>query len=249
MPVMDEFKEEREAMKNGTPQQKLAYFWDYYKWYVIAGAFIIILAVTFIIEQLNRKETCFYALMLNGTEYNYGEANPEYTEGFAEYAGIDKNEYDIIYDATIQIGTGTGDELSASQKLLVYITAGELDVMISDPNSLLQYAYQDSFYDLREFLTEEQLAKYAGSFYYIDGAVIDAINAANDAGQYDYVPEYGDPHHPEDMNDPIPTGIFLSKDCPLMENYLFQSDETVVCVMINTPHPETSLQFIDYLMQ
>ena len=29
MPVMDEFKEEREALKHGTPKQKLAYFWDY----------------------------------------------------------------------------------------------------------------------------------------------------------------------------------------------------------------------------
>ena len=29
MPVMDEFKEERAAMKNGTPKEKLAYFFDY----------------------------------------------------------------------------------------------------------------------------------------------------------------------------------------------------------------------------
>ena len=29
MAVMDEFKEEREALKNGTPKQKLAYFWYY----------------------------------------------------------------------------------------------------------------------------------------------------------------------------------------------------------------------------
>ena len=33
MAVMDEFKEEREALKNGTPKQKLAYFWYYYKWH------------------------------------------------------------------------------------------------------------------------------------------------------------------------------------------------------------------------
>ena len=35
MAVMDEFKEEREALKRGTPKQKLAYFWYYYKWHVI----------------------------------------------------------------------------------------------------------------------------------------------------------------------------------------------------------------------
>ena len=41
MAVMDEFKEEREALKRGTPKQKLAYFWYYYKWHVIISVIII----------------------------------------------------------------------------------------------------------------------------------------------------------------------------------------------------------------
>ena len=35
MPVMDEFREEREAIKNAGWDYKLKYFWDYYKWFVI----------------------------------------------------------------------------------------------------------------------------------------------------------------------------------------------------------------------
>ena len=35
MPVMDEFKEERAAMKNGTPKEKNPYFYYYYNWYYI----------------------------------------------------------------------------------------------------------------------------------------------------------------------------------------------------------------------
>ena len=45
MAVMDEFKEEREALKNGTPRQKLAYFWYYYKWHVIIALVVIIMIV------------------------------------------------------------------------------------------------------------------------------------------------------------------------------------------------------------
>ena len=48
MAVMDEFKEEREALKNGTPKQKLAYFWYYYKWHVIISLVVIILIVSFV---------------------------------------------------------------------------------------------------------------------------------------------------------------------------------------------------------
>ena len=42
MPVMDEFREERETIKNGTFKQKWQYFCDYYKWHVIIGAFVLI---------------------------------------------------------------------------------------------------------------------------------------------------------------------------------------------------------------
>ena len=65
MPVMDEFKKEREAMKNGTPKQKLAYFWDYYKWHVIISVIVLVTAVSFIYQAVTRKSVALYALLLN----------------------------------------------------------------------------------------------------------------------------------------------------------------------------------------
>lgn len=59
MAVMDEFKEEREALKNGTPRQKLAYFWYYYKWHVIIALVVIIMIVSFIKQLTDRKDPLF----------------------------------------------------------------------------------------------------------------------------------------------------------------------------------------------
>lgn len=67
MAVMDEFKEEREALKNGTPKQKLAYFWYYYKWHVIISVIIIGMLVSFIYQYANRKDTAFNAVLLNAS--------------------------------------------------------------------------------------------------------------------------------------------------------------------------------------
>ena len=248
MPVMDEFKEERAAMKNGTPKEKLAYFFDYYKWYVIVGVIAVIFAVTLIHQVATRKDTAFYALMLNVSAYNYMD-DSENANAFAEYAGIDTKEYDIQYDTTVQIGTDAGDDYNSSQKLMVYIAAAELDVMVSDADSLAHYAYLGDFYDLRDFLSAEQLEKYADSFYYIDGAVKDEIQAASENGVLDYQPVYGDPHHPEDMADPIPAGLFLGEDCSLLKDYYFRGEDPSVSVLINTKRPEMTSEFIDFLMQ
>ena len=67
MAVMDEFKEEREALKNGTPKQKLAYFWYYYKWHVIIALVVIIMIVSFVKQLTDRKDPAFYAVMLNAS--------------------------------------------------------------------------------------------------------------------------------------------------------------------------------------
>lgn len=249
MPVMDEFKEEREAMKHGTPKQKLTYFWDYYKWPVIIGIIAVIVLASMIYEMATRKETAFYALMLNATERNYMGDTSGNTAAFAEYAGIDEEKYEIMYDTSIQIGTENSDDYDSSQKLLVYIAAAELDVMVSDSDSLKKYAYQGQLYDLRNFLTEEQLEKYSDSFYYIDGAVAEEIEAASDAYNFDYVPEYKDPRHPEEMEDPIPTGIFLSEDCSLLDDYYFRGEDIAVSVVVNTKRPDLTSEFIDFLMQ
>ncbi|MCX4304664.1 MAG: hypothetical protein OSJ69_02550 [Acetatifactor sp.] len=247
MPVMDEFKKEREAMKNGTPKQKLAYFWDYYKWHVIIGVIVLVTAVSFIYQAVTRKSVALYALLLNAAEYNFMEDNSKNTAAFAEYAGIDENKFDIMYDTSVQLGTV--DDYTSAQKLMVYIAAAELDVMVSDSDSLTKYAYQGNFHDLRQILTEEQLSAYQDFFYYIDGAVVDEISAASKDGNYDFVPEYADPRRPEDMENPVPAGLFLQENSPLLQDYSFRNDQVVVSVLINTERPEQALNFVDFLMQ
>ena len=37
---MDEFREEREKVKNGTWKQKLAYFWEYYNTIILVKRFV-----------------------------------------------------------------------------------------------------------------------------------------------------------------------------------------------------------------
>ena len=69
MPLMDEFKEEREEMKSRCFKDRWNYFWDYYKWHVVAGIIIVCVAITIIHGVLTRKETAFYVAMMNSGAY------------------------------------------------------------------------------------------------------------------------------------------------------------------------------------
>lgn len=249
MPLMDEFKEEREALKHGTPKQKLRYFWDYYKWHTIAAVTAILVLFFTIREIVTRKETAFYACFLNLARYEYTMDDAESVNAFAEFAGIDTGKYKIFFDSSMQIGMGTGTDAASSQKLHAYIFAAEIDVMVSDLDSILTYAYQGDFYDMRKLLPEEQLIACQDSFYYIDGAVLAEVKAAAESNDLSYAPVYPDPLLPDQMKDPIPAGIVLRDDNPLAGDYYFYEKKGAVSVMINTTRPEPALKFLDFVMQ
>lgn len=251
MPVMDEFKEEREALKHGTPKEKFAYFMDYYKWHVVIAAAAIVFVVSLVTQILTRKDTVFYAAMINGAELETAE---EFKQAFAEYASLDLEENDILFDTSVRISANdtssyNSDAMASNEKLMVYVASGEVDVFVTDPGTLLQYAYNEFFLDLRTLLTPEQISAYEPYFYYADQAVIDEIKAAQDAMDLDYVPVYPDSSDPDAMKDPVPIGIRLTDSSSLRENFYYTSEDLIVGVVTNSKRPETASKFIDFLLQ
>lgn len=248
MPVMDEFKEEREALKHGTWKQKLSYFIDYYKWHVIITAAVLVIGISVVVEIVTQKETALYACLLNTVElYD----TTEYAQSFAEYAGIDLNDNALIFDTSMTIETGQIDQTSilSVQKFMANVAAADLDVMITDSATMEDYANDDYFYDVRDFLTPEQAARFEPYFYYVDITVVQERLAARINLDDTYVPSYPDPRHPEDMDQPVPVGIYLEGENALKDFFYFRSDEVVISVFGNTSRPEAVSSFIDFLME
>lgn len=247
MPVMDEFKEERAALKHGTPKQKFTYFMDYYKWPTIAVIAVIIFAGSLAYHILTQKETGFYATLVNGIEYGDTEG---YKDSFVQYAGIDTDTYDVFFDTSLRITHGSMDQdtVTSVQKLMVYIAASEIDIVVSDADTITQYAYSETFYDLREILTPEQIAKYEPYFFYADHVVTEEIDAAQSSASYDYTadPTYPDPKDPEAMRDPIPVGIFMDASEGIGGVYYFSSEEVVITVPLTTKNLDAAIDYIEF---
>lgn len=251
MAVMDEFKEEREALKNGTPKQKLAYFWYYYKWHVIIAVIAIILIVSFIRQIADRKETAFYTVLLNASLLDQTSSElPDFITDFAGKEEIDLATNDITFDTSIRIVEDSMDEttVTSSQKLMVYVAANELDSMITDLDSFQKYANSSMFCDLRDILSEEQLQTLEPCFYYVDREVVLAIESANDTMDSDYTPVYPDPFQPEKMQDPVPVGICLTGCKELTDYYYFRGDGIVMGIYANAEHIQTAIDLAEYLL-
>lgn len=249
MPVMDEFKEERAALKNKTLKEKLSYFWYYYKWHVIVTIIIIAAVISLIHTYITGKDVGFYAVMLNSGATENVEA---YSQEVAEALGIDTEKYEVLFDTTMYVDFNNMDDttVASSQKMMVYIAAAEFDIIVTDTASLEHYAYTDTLYDLRDLLSEEQLEKYEPYFYYIDKKVLDEKQAASDAMDTSYVPVYpADPSKPEDMAEPVPVGVYVNSCDDFTDNFYFKADDIVYSIVVTTTRPETAVQYLDYVFE
>lgn len=251
MPLMDEFKEQREAIKNASLPVKLSYFWSYYKWHTICVVAALIALTIIICDMATKKEDVLFVALLNAAAPTEEQA-VIFRENYIDYAGIDYDKYDVRFDNNFTLNQTDFAEytLAASQRLLVYTGAGELDVVIGNSEIFPQQATQSMFRDLREILNAEQLEKYEPYFYYIDQAILDEWDRISDEGNIDSeYPDMPEPTKPEEMEQPIPVALFVTDCDTLTDAYSFPGDYVAIGVVANGPNPENALKFIDYLYE
>lgn len=245
MPVMDEFREEREAIKHGTFKQKYQYFKDYYRMPLLITVLALCLVGSLVYHYVTHKDIIFYGAMLNCSDY---PDNEWFTESYAEAAGIDLKQYNVILDSAIYYRLNSYDQDSyiTSQKLSTYAGAGQLNVMAGGGEEFAYFAYSALFMDLRQALTPKQEERYSPYFYYVDGALINSNPNVQD-GLADSV--FPDPRNPADMKDPIPVALYVEDSERLNKAFYFKNAEDGIAVGIyaNSSHLDYSLAFIDFL--
>ena len=250
MAVMDEFREEREALKNADLKTKWQYFLDYYKWYVIGGVAVLAFAISMIHSALTAKDNALFGYFLN--TYAEEEKTIACLNDFAESAEIDLNEYQVSIDSSLQYTAGSMDENSymSSQKIMVTIAAADVDFLAADEEAFEYYGTTDTFHDLRDIYTEEELEKFKDYLYYVDMDVIREKEEVIEAGNFEgYTTPVYDHLAPEEMNDPVPIG-FCIQDCPkLADTYYFRTGIVPMGIVVNTQRLETTKQFVEYLFE
>lgn len=245
MTILDYAKKEIKNLKGKPPQERWEYFLDYYKWHAVVVLVVLLLIVQGIITVATHKDTVFHIALLNA---DLGVDGSVLAEHFEEYAGItDKKEQAVFNTGLILSKEPSPENTAAFQQLMASLAVKEIDCVAGPPEpfELCAYSAGSPLADLRDYLDDATLEKFADRLYYIDATIVEQIQ--NAAGTSFGTIKYPDPRKPETMKKPIPVGIDIS-DRALLKNTCYASQKTVYLgITINTTHPETALAFIDYL--
>lgn len=164
--VHDEIKQQHMKTKDMTPKGRLEYFWYYYKVHTLVAVCVIIFGGALIHDILTAKDYGFYGVMLNASLLD----SETMEASFGEYAQLNLSEYDCMIDTQSQLSyhSQSSYDFATYQKLVAQLQTHELDVLVADGEVFNNFATNEMFLDLREFMSPEELAGYEGRIYYVD---------------------------------------------------------------------------------
>lgn len=268
--VHDEIREQqKKAFATMSPKEKLAYFWDYYKIHTLVIICAIAFVISFIRQIRENKPYAFYAVLMNAfSGLDSNDTNVMWENEFLEYAGIDSETYRVCIDTSITQSSDGGSqyEMANRQKMAAMMHAGDIHMIIADTETFEDYAHVETFYDLSQIFTDEELAPYADLLYYTDAAVFDEDTGTTleemEAAEKAFYEKVVDHSDPAAMKKPIPVGIRIPTSGNKLAdagyyNYLQDGEhvfqgypmETVAGIPLSAEDPSLALQFLSYLLQ
>ena len=250
MKFIDNIKEDWQKVKDKPAKEKWEFFWDYYKIPAICILLAVVLIAQGAFSAANQKQIVFSGFAIN-CRISTDEA--ALWDGFYETAGIDGETQTAACYADVQIVEGqTQLSNNTIQRIIAGCAVQDVDFILGDAYAFQTCAYtsQRLFTDLREILDAETLKQHADKLYYIDEAVLDALNApAGEQVEPEALEYPKDPKKPETMEKPIPVGIDVSGREDVQKAYYLEDTTVFVGAVRSTARPELTKQFLEYLLQ
>ena len=245
MTILDYYKKELAKLKDQPPKKRWEYIWEYYKIHLIVVFLVLLLLAQGIVSLCTHKDTVFSGVLINSSLDT--DSKPFMAE-LADHMDVNEKKEQISFSTNIFMTNESADKAVALQSIMASVTIKELD-MVTGPEEAFQicaYNASNIFADLRDHLNADTLEKLSDRLYYIDGAILEKLNAPVGTQVDTSQLIYPDPKKPDTMEKPIPVGIDVS-DTEFVSAYFSQSGAYYLGMITNTTRPETVLQFIDYL--
>ena len=224
--VIDEIREQQHKTRDMTNKGKLEYFWYYYKVHTIAGIFILIMAITLIHDMVTAKDFIFNCVMVNSFQLNAEAVE----NSFAEYAGLDLDKYDCFIDTSTTLSLTTYDQynMAAVQKIMAQMQSRDLDVLVFNSEIFNNYIdYAEVVRASEEEVDPDTLTEMA------------EIDVEADTLLH---------RHPEDMQEPMPIGVFLTDSPFIAQTGSYHTSlQPVFGIVSTTERAEIAKQYLNFL--
>lgn len=179
MALNDEIKAQWQEVKKRSVKERARWLWEYYKIPALVFGVCAALVIWLIVSIVTNKPVALNVTFLNFEgEGSFDEtAEQEMSGRLADAIGVDlsRNEVEVSMSNFLAPGESRDEvDIAMQQRIIVYVSAGQIDVLCADAWNFTTYSLAGMFTDLRTVLPADRLAELEPYLYYVDQAVIDA---------------------------------------------------------------------------
>ncbi len=244
MTIKEYYRQAYKEMRGKPPKEKWEYFWEYFKWHFSIGLLVLVMLIMMVVTIVNHRNNAFAGVFLNAI---YDANDQGFLQDYYEYTDLNTKKDEALFYTNFTV-KGDGSKFDSDQiyGVAVKIMSNELDFIAGQPDIFQIFAYNTSVLldDLREHMTEEDLANY--HVYYIDGAFRTKLETAL-GDEKPKIEDYPDPYKPELMEDPIPVGIDITYSKMLSGRIYNPDAKTFIGIVSNTKRVDKFMEFLDFL--
>lgn len=203
-------------------QEKKRHIIDYYKWHILITIVVIGCLTNIIYNMVTAKDQILGVLFVN---YIVIEDCPEdadtYFTDFVKENGYDPDKSVVNVNTSMLLDPNSEMSYQQMDALEMLFLTNMYSAFFSEKDTFLAYAKQDTFDDLRNYVSEDTLKKY-GDYVVYNTSPVD--------------------------NFTYPCGVILTKDnCKwLAENQPYDTCYFGVCV--GADHKELTIKFAQYIL-
>lgn len=227
--MKEKLKAEKQKWKELNGKQKLQYFKDYYLFPVCIVVVVLIFVGNMVWHTFLKPEekNVLYAAVID--EALDEEKRDQAASEFEAILGADGKTEHVYIDDALYL-----NDSNMLMKLQVYISCGQIDVMIMDREAFQEYAGNGSFISLDELTDEDLSEKYGQEYEYAAGYLeTDEITVEDNESGKGEVKAYG---------------LSLSGDNRFTEMAEGYIENPVFAVVTSSANTENALRFLDYLL-
>lgn len=214
----------KEKMEGMSFKQKIIYFWDYEKWYVIIPIVSILIVASLIGGFIRaHKERTLVVTVVNS--YMDDANSVTFDRNYMEARGLDQEkvpfevETDFVFPEVMdEVGASDNFAVASIQKFQALLMSEGMDVTIATDWVLEEYEVTDSFCNMEEILAPEVFEKLKDKMFYCK----DSTGAL------------------------IPIGVYADEFPEISKLY---EKQPIIAVFSNAKHIENGADFIAWLAE
>jgi hypothetical protein len=181
----EEEPEEEDDSTLGNVKKSIGFFIDYYKWFVIIPAIIIVITIIMITSYLSESRERALELSIVNAKFEIPDLMYAVENDFIDYTGenITGKDIRIVYDLQYPDTSGGDQVFSQSenvsmQKFNASVIAGRVDIALTESWVVNDYSVTNATLDLREIFDEDFLKDHEDKIYYARDASGEKIPVA-----------------------------------------------------------------------